>query len=99
MTRAGKHRADNLAGPLTFLPQYASGSWLRYRKERAVARALRWVRLCTGRWIFYPDAYPRSLKGTAYMYWIGLRRLSLWPRAHAGRAMAGGHASTMTVPR
>jgi hypothetical protein len=99
VTRAGHHRADNLAGPLTFLPQYARGSWLRYRKERAVARALGWARLCTGRWISYADAYPRSLKGTAYMYWIGLRRLSLWPRAHAGRAKAGGHASTMTVPR
>ena len=89
--RAGRHRADNLAAPLAFLPQYASGSWLRYRKERAVARALGWARLCTGRWISYTDAYPRSLKSTARMYCIGLRRLSPWPQARAGRASAAGH--------
>jgi hypothetical protein len=75
--RAGRHRADNLAGPLAFLPQYASGSWLTYRKERAVARALGFGRLFTGRWIVDTDAYTRSLKSTARMYWIGLRRLSL----------------------
>jgi hypothetical protein len=93
VTRAGRHRADNLARPLAFLPQYANGSWFTYRKERAVARALGWARLCTGRWISYTDTYPRSLKGTAYMYWIGLRRLSLWPLAQAYRAGARGHDS------
>jgi hypothetical protein len=83
VTRAGHHRADNLAGPLAFLPQYARGSWLAYRRERAVARAMGWARLCTGRWISYTDAYPRSLKSTARMYWTGLCRLSSWslPRA------------------
>jgi hypothetical protein len=86
---AGRHRADNLAAPLAFLPQYARGSWLRYRKERAEARALGWARLCTGRWISYTDAYPRSLTRTARMYWIGLRRLSLWPRCKP----VGGHSS------
>jgi hypothetical protein len=97
--RAGRHRADNLAAPPAFLPQYARGSWLRYRKERAEGRALGWARLCTGRWISYTDAYPHSLKSTAHMYWIGLRRLFLWPRAQAGRARAGGHDAKMTVPR
>jgi hypothetical protein len=87
VTRAGRHRADNLAGPLAFLPQYASGSWLIYRKERAVARALGWARLWTGRWISYTDAYPRNLRSTAHMYWVGLRRLSLWPRAQVERVL------------
>jgi hypothetical protein len=77
VTRAGRHRADNLAGPLAFQPQYAGSSSLSYRKERVVARALGWGRLFTGRWIVDTDAYPRSLKSTARMYWIGLRRLSL----------------------
>jgi hypothetical protein len=80
VTRGGRHRADNLAGPLAFLPQYAGGSWLSYRRERAVACALGWARLCTGRWIVDSNVYPRSLKSTACMYWIGLCRLSLWPR-------------------
>jgi hypothetical protein len=73
--RAGRHRADNLAAPLAFLPQYASGSWLPYIKERAVARVLGFVRLLTGRWIVDTNVYPRSLRSTARMYWIGLRRL------------------------
>jgi hypothetical protein len=91
VTRAGRHRADNLAGPLAFLPQYANGSWLSFRRERAVARLLGWARLCTGRWISYTDAYPRSLKSTAHMYWIGLRRLFPWPAVRTDRANAGGH--------
>jgi hypothetical protein len=75
VTRAGRHRADNLAGPLAFLPQYAGGSRLRFVKERVVARAFGWARLLTGRWIFDTDAYTRDLGSTAAMYWIGLRRL------------------------
>jgi hypothetical protein len=77
VTRAGRHRADNLAASLAFLPQYASGSWLSYCRERAVARALGWGRLLTGRWIVDSNVYPRSANSTARMYWIGLRRLSL----------------------
>jgi hypothetical protein len=73
--RAGRHRADNLIGALAFLPQYAAGSWLRYRKERAVARALGWARLLSGRWIVDTDVYPRTPARTALMYWIGMRRL------------------------
>lgn len=73
--RAGRHRADNLAGPLAFLPPYAGGSWLNYRKERAMARAMGWGRLLTGRWIVDTDIYPRNPKSTAQMYWMGLRRL------------------------
>jgi hypothetical protein len=75
--RAGRHRADNLAAPLAFLPQYAGGSWLSYCRERAVARALGWARLLTGRWIVDSNVYPRSAINTARMYWTGLRRLFL----------------------
>jgi len=97
MKLAGRHRADNLAAPLTFLPLYARGSWLRYRMGRAEGRALGWARLCTGRWISYTDAYPHTLRSTARMYWIGLRRLSFWRQARAGRASAGGHADTSSA--
>jgi hypothetical protein len=84
MGRAGRHRADNLAAPLAFLPQYASGSRLAYLKERAVARALGFSRLLTGRWIVDTNVYSRSVTTTASMYCIGLRRLSLWQRAKLG---------------
>jgi hypothetical protein len=77
MGRAGRHRADNLVAPLAFLPQYASGSRLVYLKERAVARALGFGRLLTGRWIVDTNVYSRNLRRTASMYWIGLRRLIL----------------------
>jgi hypothetical protein len=93
VTRAGRHRADNLAGPLAFLPQYAGGSWLNYRRERAVARALGWARLCTGRWISYTDVYPRSLQSTARMYWIGLCRLS--PSGYGRPVRAHGNTTSI----
>jgi hypothetical protein len=75
VTRAGRHRADNLAGALAFLPQYAGGSRFRYLRERAVARVLGWARLLSGRWIVDTNVYPRNLRATARMYWIGVRRL------------------------
>jgi hypothetical protein len=75
--RAGRHRADNLEAPLAFLPPYARGSWINYWKERALARALGWGRLLTGRWIEDTNVYSRTLSSTARMYWIGFRRLSL----------------------
>jgi hypothetical protein len=73
--RAGRHRADNLAGPLAFLPQYARGSRLRLLRERAVARAFGWARLLTGRWIVDTNVYTRDLRSTAAMYWMGFCRL------------------------
>jgi len=48
LPRAGRHRADNLAGALAFLPQYAKGSWVRFWVERLEARALGWARLFGG---------------------------------------------------
>jgi hypothetical protein len=73
--RGGLHRADNLAGPLAFLPQYAQGSWHAFRLERAKARVFGWGRLLTGRWIIDTDVYKRDLRRTIDMQWIGVRRL------------------------
>ena len=73
--REGRHRADNLAAPLAFLPQYANGSWLRFLRERAVARTLGWGQLLSGRWIVDTDTYCRPFRSTAQMYWTGFRRL------------------------
>lgn len=92
--RHGSHRADNLAGPLAFLPQYARGSWLSYRKERAVARALGWARLLTGRWIVDTNVYLRGLGSTVQMHWIGLRRLL--PQCGA---LADAHPRAQRLPR
>jgi hypothetical protein len=75
--RAGRHRADNLAGPLAFLPQYARGSWRAFWMERVKARAFGWGRLLTGMWIVDTNVYARNLRRTLDMQWIGLRRL-LW---------------------
>jgi hypothetical protein len=77
LTRAGRHRADNLARPLAFLPQYCAGSRMKLLRERAIARAFGWARLFAGRWIANTNVYPRKLRHTARMYWVGFRRLSL----------------------
>jgi hypothetical protein len=78
VSRAGRHRADNLARPLAFLPQYAAGSRLRYAKERAMARALGIGRLFSGRWIAQigdTHIYPRDLASLRAMYFVGARRV------------------------
>lgn len=75
LPRAGRHRADNLRGPLAFLPQYAQGSRVRYWMERAHARALGFARLATGRWIVDTNVYTRDISQTIEMQWVGLRRL------------------------
>lgn len=79
ISRAGWHQADNLVGPLAFLPQYARGSRLRLWLRRAEARALGWARLLTGRWVVDTNVYPRNWRRTLLMQWIGIRRLL--PRA------------------
>jgi hypothetical protein len=73
--RAGRHRADNLVGPLAFLPQYARGSWAAFWLERANARVFGWARLLIGRWIIDTNVYTRDFRRTLDMQWIGLRRL------------------------
>jgi hypothetical protein len=71
----GVHRADNLAAPLAFLPQYARGSRLSFVTERAIARAYGWARLFSGRWIVDTNVYSRSRWDTVRMYMVGARRL------------------------
>ena len=75
LSRAGRHRADNLAAPLAFLPSYANGSRLAFLLERAEAKALGWARLFTGRWIIDTTAYPRTWLDTLRMELFGIRRL------------------------
>ncbi len=73
--RAGEHRADNLAGPLHFLPQYCDGSRLRYRYVRVKERLLGFARLLTGRWISRAGSYPYNFSARLEMMAVGLRRL------------------------
>src|SRR5262249_6340257 len=61
---AGLHRADNLAGPLAFLPQYANGSRIKFMEERLRARAFGWARLLFGRWIVDTHVYGRDWRKT-----------------------------------
>ena len=71
--RGGVHRADNLQGPLAFLPQYANGKRISFISQRTIARGYGWARLLCGRWI--SDVYSRSRWDTMKMHAIGLRRL------------------------
>lgn len=73
LAAAGVHRADNLMGPLHFLPPYARGSWLRYAWQRWLARAKGLGRLATGRWIVHAGEVAGS---RAALYWVGIRRLA-----------------------
>jgi len=75
LSRAGRHRADNLAGPLAFLPQYAEGSRRRFALERLEARALGWARLFWGRWVQVTNAYDLTKADKLRMYAVGLQRL------------------------
>ena len=73
--RAGEHRADTLAGPLYFLPQYCEGSRWRYWYTRVRERLLAFARLATGRWIERAGSYPYDLSSRLEMMAGGLKRL------------------------
>lgn len=75
LPRAGVHRADNLAAPLRFLPQYARGSRIRYAAERIKARIYGWGRLLCGRWIVPTNVYEISAATRVRMNLIGAKRL------------------------
>ena len=60
-SRAGVHRADNLYGPLHFLPAYARGNRTKFALERLQARALGWARLLFGRWIVETNVYKITI--------------------------------------
>lgn len=77
LSRAGSHRADNLVGPLHFLPLYSKGSRLRFLGTRLYARALGFGRLFSGRWIVDTDVYTNNWIAKLRMMIIGLRRLAL----------------------
>jgi hypothetical protein len=74
-SRGGKHRADNLAAPLAFLPAYGANGRISYATGRLQARALGWCRLFSGRWIIDTNVYSRNWRDTVEMYMIGIRRL------------------------
>lgn len=73
--RAGTHRADNLAAPLHFLPQYSLDSKLKFMTTRAWARLLGFARLFTNRWIIETDAYHIDTPTKLRMLQVGLQRL------------------------
>ena len=74
LARAGRHRADNLAGRLHFRPQYAE-SWLDYAAVRVFSHTLGLARFLSNRWIVDTDVYHNNLKGKLKMQFIGLKRL------------------------
>src|SRR5262249_14656029 len=53
----GRHWADNLMGPLHFLPPYANGSYFSFLRVRLLAHLQGLARLLTGRWFARTDAY------------------------------------------
>jgi len=73
--RAGEHRADNLAGPLYFLPQYCEGSDLTYMLGRMKERCYGLARLATGRWFEPTESLPSTFAGRLEMKAMGLKRL------------------------
>jgi hypothetical protein len=75
LPRAGIHRADNLIGPLAFLPHYAKGSMWVFYTERLKARGLGFLRLLMGRWIKKTNVYTLSRRDLTRMFFVGLDRL------------------------
>jgi hypothetical protein len=75
MRRGGLHRADNLFGPLAFIPMYADGSYVEFARQRIIARAYGWARLLSGRWIVDSNVYSRTRWDTIRMYGVGCARL------------------------
>jgi hypothetical protein len=73
--RSVVHRADNLAAPLSFLPQYADSSYRRYLAVRMAARLKGWGRFISRRWIVDTDVYTRTSLDTLRMVNVGLVRL------------------------
>lgn len=72
----GWHEADNLAGPLHFLPTYAQGSQLRFRLRRLRGRLRGWYRFLLGKyfdgWIY---GWLKSENHRLKRLSIALRRL------------------------
>jgi hypothetical protein len=58
-----------------FLPDYAEGSIVKYRRERAKSRILGFGRLVLGRWIIRTSVYPITAADFARMTLLGARRL------------------------
>jgi hypothetical protein len=75
ISRLGEHRADNLAGPLCFLPDYAKGSWMRFVGVRIRARTFGVARLFTNRWIVQTNVYENGFWAKLQMYMLGVHRL------------------------
>ena len=75
VSRSGVHRADNLAGPLQFMPDYADGSWWKLCIERFKGHALGWMRLIAGRWIIRTNVYKTPPMKLVRMYLVGISRL------------------------
>ncbi len=71
----GIHHADNLMGPLHFLPPYAEGRVIRYWLIRMRWRALGLARLVARRWIMKTNVYTFSRKDLCFMYAVGFLRL------------------------
>lgn len=84
-SRAGEHRADNLAARLHFLPQYSRGSIFRYLAVRAHARLLGIGRLLANKWVFDTDAHHNGLRDKLKMHAVGAKRLL--PSTHQGMAI------------
>ena len=76
LRHGGEHHADNLMGPLYFLPQYADGSALRFFLVRAKWRLLGVGRLISGRWIVKTNVYDLSLWDRCRMFMAGVGRLA-----------------------
>ena len=70
-------RADVLAGPLYFLPQFCDGQRWRYWYTRVRERLLGFARLVSGRWIVKAGSYPYDFRSKLEMMGVGLRRLLL----------------------
>jgi hypothetical protein len=73
--RAGQHRADNLAAPLHFLPQYCEGSRLTYALARVKERLYGLARLATNKWMVRTNVYSYGVSDRLEMAAVGLKRL------------------------
>ena len=75
LSHGGEHHADNLMGPLRFLPPYARGSIVRFILARAKWRLLGFGRLISGLWITATGVYDLSFIDMCRMYLVGAARL------------------------
>jgi hypothetical protein len=74
VARNGLHRADVLAAPLHFLPEYAGGSKLVFYRQRFQSRLRSVVRLVTGRWIQHVDVSDPGQVRRLLLYRSGVMR-------------------------